>query len=233
MFESPYLVSRLAKVTHFRVLPPTAIHEIVTSGRIQTLAAGTLLFHEGWEYAGLFVLFRGRVHLCKTSFQGQDSIISVIEPIIMFNEVAVLDGDVNPFTTIAFQKCITWKISHERFQVLMAKYPVLGISLLNVLAKRNRGLISKYEDLIARPVKDRTAKIILDLSSNGSHPVDRSTHSNQFLAARVLTVPEAISRSIKSLRETGVIECSRTQIIVNCPEKLAEFAQVDCDLLKV
>lgn len=85
MFESPYLVSRLAKVTHFRVLPPTAIHEIVTSGRIQTLAAGTLLFHEGWEYAGLFVLFRGRVHLCKTSFQGQDSIISVIEPIIMFN----------------------------------------------------------------------------------------------------------------------------------------------------
>jgi hypothetical protein len=53
------------------------------------------------------------------------------------------------------------------------------------------------------------------------------------LAARISTVPEAISRSIKSLRESGVIECTRTQIIVNCPEKLAEFAQIDFDLLKV
>lgn len=233
MFESKDLVTRLAKVTHFRALPLTAIHEIVTSGQVQTHSAGSIIFHEGWDSSGLFVLFRGRVHLCKTSFQGHESIISVIEPVIMFNEVAVLDGDVNPFTAIASQKCITWKISHARFQPLMQKYPILGTSLLNVLAKRNRRLISKYEDLIARPVKARTAKLLLDLSSNGNHPVDRISNSNQFLAARVSTVPEAISRSIKALRETGVIECSRTQIIVNCPEKLAEFAQVDFDLLKI
>ncbi len=233
MFESQDLVTRLAKVTHFRALPLTAVHEIVTAGRVRTHSAGSIIFHEGWDSSGLFVLFRGRVHLCKTSFHGQDSIISVIEPVIMFNEVAVLDGDVNPFTAVAFQKCITWKITHERFQPLMKKYPILGISLLNVLAKRNRRLISKYEDLITRPVKARTAKLLLDLSSFGDHPVDRISNSNQFLAARVSTVPEAISRSIKSLRETGVIECTRTQIIVKCPEKLAEFAQIDFDLTKV
>jgi CRP-like cAMP-binding protein len=105
--------------------------------------------------------------------------------------------------------------------------------LLNVLAKRNRRLISKYEDLIARPVKARTAKLLLDLSSYGNQPIDRISHSNQFLAARISTVPEAVSRSIKFLRETGVIETSRTQIIVNCPDRLAEFAQVDYELFKV
>ena len=233
MFDNPNLVISLAKVRHFKVLPLSAIHEIVTSGRVQSHSTGSIIFHEDWECAGLFVLFRGRVHLCKTCFQGQESIISVIEPVIMFNEVSALDGDVNPFTAVAFQKSITWKISHERFQSLMKKYPILGISLLNVLARRNRGLISKCEDLIARPVKARTAKIILDLSSHGAQPVDRITNSNQFLAASISTVPEAISRSIKSLRESGVIECTRTQIIVNYPEKLAEIAQVDFNLLKV
>ncbi len=233
MFESPNLVTRLAKVRHFKVLPPTAIHEIVTSGRVQSHSTGSIIFHEGWDCAGLFVLFRGRVHLCKTCFQGQESIISVIEPVIMFNEVAALDGDVNPFTAVAFQKSITWKIPHERFQSLMEKYPILGISLLNVLAKRNRGLLSKYEDLIARPVKARTAKIILDLSSYGTQPVDRITHSNQFLAASISTVPEAISRSIKSLRESGAIQCTRTQIMVNCPDELAVLAQVELNGLKV
>jgi CRP-like cAMP-binding protein len=115
----------------------------------------------------------------------------------------------------------------------MEKYPILGISLLKVLAKRNRRLISKYEDLIARPVKARTAKLLLDLSSFGSHPIDRIVHSNQFLAARISTVPEAVSRSIKILRETGAIETTRSQIIVNCPHTLAVYAQIDNELFKV
>jgi CRP/FNR family transcriptional regulator len=151
----------------------------------------------------------------------------------MFNEVAALDGNSNPFTAISDQKCITWCISHERFKSLVEKYPVLGLSLLNVLAIRNRRLISIFEDLTARPVKARTAKIILDLSSNGEHPLDRIAHSNQFLAASISTVPEAVSRSIKSLREIGVIDCSRTQIIVNHPERLAELALVDLEMFPV
>lgn len=233
MFDSPTLVSRLSKVRHFRVLPPTAIYEIVTSGQVQSHVAGSIIFHEGWDCAGLYVLFKGRVHLCKTSLQGQESIIAVIEPVIMFNEVAALDGGLNPFTAIAVQKCTTWCISHQRFQHLVEKYPVLGLSLLNVLAKRNRRLIDQCEDLIARPVKARTAKIILDLSAYGSQPLDRITHSNQFMAARISTVPEAISRSIKSLREAGVIECTRTQIIVKCPHELAQLAQLDLEVFQV
>lgn len=115
----------------------------------------------------------------------------------------------------------------------MERYPILGISLLNVLARRNRKLISKYEDLVSRPVKARTAKLLLDLSSYGKTPIVRQVHSNQFLAARVSTVPEAISRSIKLLRETGLIDCTRTHITVKCPDELAEFAQVEYDLFKV
>lgn len=152
---------------------------------------------------------------------------------ILINEVTVLDGGSNPVTAIASQKSTTWHISQDRSQMLMEKYPILGISLLNVLARRNRRLISKYEDLIARPVKARTAKLLLNLSSYGSQPVDRICYSNQYLAARISTVPEAVSRSIKILRETGVIECTRTQITVNYPDQLAEFAQVDYELFIV
>jgi CRP-like cAMP-binding protein len=231
MFDTPALVARLKKVRHFNSLPPTAIFEIVTAGQVQTHAENSIILHEGWDCAGLYVLFSGRVHLCKTSFQGQESIISVINPVIMFNEVAALDGDANPFTAIADQKCITWGISHQHFLMLIEKYPILGLSLLNVLAKRNRRLISKYEDLMTRPVKARTAKIILDLSDYGRQPVDRMTHTNQFLAASISTVPEAVSRSIKSLRESSVIETTRTQIIVKDAESLAELALVQAELI--
>lgn len=233
MFDNPSLVSRLAKVRHFGALPPTAIYEIVTAGQVLTFAAGTTIFHEGWECAGLYVLFNGCVHLRKTSHQGQESIMSVIEPVIMFNEVAALDGGDNPFSAIVERKSITWCITHERFQALVEKFPVLGLSLLNVLARRNRTLIEKYEDLSARPVKARTAKLILDLSDYGSKPVNRILHTNQFMAASISSVPEAVSRSIKSLRESGVISCTRTQIFVCHPERLAKFAQVNLDIFQV
>ena len=179
MFDIPDLVTRLRKVRHFRVLPISAIHEIVTSGTVKTHSTGSIIYHEGWDCAGLFVLFRGRVHLCKTCFQGQESIISVITPVIMFNEVSVLDGESNPVTAIAFQKSLTWNITRERFQKLMEHYPILGISLLNVLARRNRKLISMYEDLISRPVKVRTAKLLLDLTPTAAYLlIARRTQTN-------------------------------------------------------
>lgn len=227
------LVNRLAKVRHFRSLPLSAIREIVSSGRVKTYSAGEIIYNEGVPCAGLFVLLRGRVHLFKNCFSGQESIISVVNPVIMFNEVAALDGEVNPVTALAFQKCITWQITRDQFQSLMERYPVLGLSLLNVLARRSRKLIAKYEDLVSRPVKERTAKLLLDLSFFGERPIDRVVYSNQFLAASISTVPEAISRSIKILRESGLIECTRTHINVNSPDELAKFAQVEFDLFKV
>lgn len=233
MFDTPILVTHLRKVRHFRDLPKSVIHEIVTSGQVMTYSSGSTIYNEGWECASLFVLLKGRVHLCKTCYQGQEAIISVINPVIMFNEISVLDGDPNPLTAIAFRNCITWNISRERFMPLMERFPILGTSLLSVLAKRNRQLIEEYEDLISRPVKARTAKLLLDLSSFGSQPIDRLSNSNQFLASRVSTVPEAISRTIKILRESGVIDCTRKQITVTQPNKLAELAQIDFKLFKL
>jgi CRP-like cAMP-binding protein len=233
MFDVPNLATRLRKVRHFRDLPISAIHEIVTSDKVKTYPAGSNIYNEGWDCAGLFVLLKGCVHLCKTCYQGQESIISVISPIIMFNEISVLDGESNPLTAIAFRNCITWNLTRESFMLLMESNPILGISLLNVLARTNRRLIEKYEDLIARPVIARTAKLLLDLSSFGSQPIDRLSHSNQYLASRVSTVPEATSRSIKVLQESGIIDCTRTQITVTQPDKLAELAQIEFELFKL
>ncbi|MFL7893160.1 MAG: Crp/Fnr family transcriptional regulator [Anaerolineales bacterium] len=109
-------------------MPPKAIYDIVSAGQIQFHKTDSGIFHEGWECAGLYVLLAGRVHLCKTSFQGQALIISVIDPVIMFNEMAAMDGNSNPITAVSDYKCITWWISHERFQSLIEQHSVLGLS---------------------------------------------------------------------------------------------------------
>ncbi len=225
--DLPSLINRLGKVSHFSHMSDVDRTRIVTAGQVHFYPAGTMIFKEGGESAGLFVLFKGRVNMCKLGLQGQETIISVIQPTIMFNEVAVLDGGPNPLTAIAVQDCATWRLSHEAFISLARNYPEVGTGLLQILASRFRAIINQYEDLLSRPVCARAAKIILDLSKQGRVSIDRGQHSNQELAARAATGPEVFSRSLKRLREEGVIECTRSQIKVCSPDQLAEVALLE------
>ena len=226
MENLPNLIESLKTVRHFRNLGLAELHTIVTSGQIRTIQANAVIFTEGEPCAGMFVLMKGLVHLKKLGPQGQVNIMAVIEPIIMFNEVAVLDGGLNPLTAIAIQQSIVWQISHESFQALIERIPQVGLSLLRVLARRNREMITHYEDLSFRSVIARTAKLLLDLSDDGRHTINRRNCSIEEMASRVATVPEAISRSLNVIKSSGTILVCRTEITILSSGKLAELALI-------
>lgn len=223
------LANRLGRVSHFRHLTAQALLTIVTSGRLRRFAAGTTIFHEGEPCAGMFVLLSGRVNMFKPGTQGQEQIVAVIDPVIMFNEVAVLDGGPNPTTAFAVRPCVTWQIGYQEFQRLMQQYPdpAVALGLLRVLAARNRALIARCEDLSYRSVQARLAKLLLGLSHNGSRPIERQDYPIRELSAHVGTVPELVSRSLKTLQEAGVIAVSRAEIVITDARGLAGLAQVE------
>lgn len=227
MYSVPSLVQRLKKVSHFKDLPPNALFEIVTAGEIRQFPKGRVIYTEGEPCSGLFVLFHGRIHLCKISPQGQQSIIGVITPVIMFNEVPVLDGGSNPVTAIVDESCVVWRLSGVKFRELAQRYPVIGLSLLSVLASRNRMLLSFCEGVNFRSVMGRTAQILLDLSQHGTTTINRRQHPNHILAARAATVPEPFCRAVSVLRQHGTIQCTRAAITVIDPQRLAQIAEVD------
>jgi CRP/FNR family cyclic AMP-dependent transcriptional regulator len=224
MKDDASLIQDLKRVKHFRNLNLSDLVSIVRSGRIRTYPKGMVIYQEKDPCAGMFVLLSGRVHLCKVGPQGQMNILSVIQPVIMFNEVAVLDGDANPATAVAVENAITWQVSHASFQALLERIPQVGLSLLKVLARRNREMLNHYEDLSFRPVIARTAKLLLDLSNNGSQVIHRRDCSIEQMAARIATVPEAVSRSLNGIKNSGCIELNRVEIRITSPARLAEMA---------
>ncbi|MBN2387339.1 MAG: Crp/Fnr family transcriptional regulator [Anaerolineales bacterium] len=220
------LIGRLQSVRHFQKMGLGDLHTIVASGQVHHFPAGVTLFSEGDPCAGMFVLLHGRVHLCKIGPQGQTTIMAVIQPVIMFNEVAVLDGGPNPTSAVAIEKCTVWRVEHDAFHKLVRRYPHLGLSLLSVLATRSRQMIAHYEDLSFRSVVARTAKLILDLSSHGRQTIQRRDCSIEEMASRIASVPEAISRSLNALKSAGAIRVSRTEIAVLSLDTLTDLAQI-------
>lgn len=220
------LASRLSRVENFRELTLQEVREVIQPGSVRAFPRDAVIFTEGDSGTGLCVLLRGQVQLCKLSADGQIAILAVFDPVIMFNEVAALDGGPAPATAVATEPALIWIASPQALEALLRLYPTIGLGLLRVLAKRNRHLVGQFEDLSFRSVLARTAKLLLELSAGGSLPIDRRKHPNHQMAARIATIPEAFSRSLRIFRDSGALECSYKSIHVMIKEQLYQAAQI-------
>ncbi len=232
MVELSKLINRMSLLPHFKKLSLSDLKTIVTAGRFTRIPAEAVIFIEEEPCSGLYVLLSGLVHLSNVSPDGRETILAIIEPVIMFNEVAALDGGTNPFTAITAKNSLLWHASVENFQIGLKRYPELALGLLPILANRNRTLVNYCQDLAFRSVRARTAKLLLDISEDGRETINRRNHSINQMAARIATVPEAISRSFGYFRDQGYIDSNRTSIDVIQPNKLAELADVELVPLK-
>jgi CRP/FNR family transcriptional regulator len=219
----------LKRVWHFRHLSTSDLRTIVSAGRLQRFKTDTFIFQAGEPSAGMFVLLSGKVYLSKLGPTAQEQIIATIVPVIMFNELTVMDCGPNPYTAVAARNCITWNIECQAFQNLVRTYPdpEIGLGLLKILASRTRLLINRCDDLASLPVMARTAKLLLELSSSGKHPIRRQEYPIRDLAAHIASVPEVISRSLKQLKEEGCIDYDRQEITVLDVDHLMELAQIE------
>lgn len=226
-FDLDNLAGRLSKVQHFQGLSLDEVRAVISSGTIQTFQKDAIIFVENDPDTGLYVLLNGQIQLCKLSTDGQIAILAVFEPVLMFNEVSALDRGPAPATATATAgDTVVWRLEPDYLEKLILAYPRIGLGMLSVLAARNRRLVGQFEDLSFRTVLARTAKLLLELSSNGQKPIDRRKQPNYQLAARIATIPEAFSRSLKVFKSSGDIETSYHVIHVVHPERLIQAAQL-------
>lgn len=226
MNEITHLVEQLKRVEHFKRLSQEDLVAIVNSGQVRNYKSEQVLFMEGETCAGMHVLLTGEINLCKIGPEGQVSILNSIVPVMMFNEVPVLDGGVNPVTAIAKENSKVWFVNCDRFQWLITRFPQLAIGLLRVLAHRNRIMINNYGDLSFRSVTSRIAKYLLDHSDHGEKVIKRVDHPIKNIAARVVTTPEAVSRTLKMISNQNIIIVDRACIRILDRESLSFIAQI-------
>jgi CRP/FNR family transcriptional regulator len=226
------LAERLGHVSHFMKLPLADRLSIILAGHMRHFSPDEVIFSEGEPCAGMYVLLQGHVHICKLGLQGQQSIIVEIDPVIMFNEVALLDGGSNPYSAIATKNSLAWQISLGAYQKLFQrfggdKYMDVALGLLGIMASRYRQLLENYADLSFLTVPNRVAKLLYELSAQGQAPINRHENSIKEMAAHIATSPEAISRSLNILKCQGIITTTRTTITVLEPEDLTRLAQIE------
>ena len=173
----------------------------------------------------MYYLQYGSLKAVKTSPDGREQVLRIINAGELFHEVGALARRANPATAIALEESGIWLIPRQALEDVIAAYPQMAFRIIENMADRIIDLASLASDLSLKNVKARFAKLLLEQAEGGM--IERKSWATQTeMASRLGTVPDVLSRVIRELTKEGIIEMDKQHIRILNWESLAKQAEI-------
>lgn len=188
-----------------------------------------VLFGEGEEAKGFYVVLSGKVKLYKMSPEGKEQILHVVSAPDAFAEAALfLEGNYPAFAEALADSQLLFFPKRDFIQ-LVKRNPQLGINMIVSLSHFLRRFASLIEELSLKEVSSRLAKYLIDLSmkssKEGKHAREVALDlSKSQLASKLGTISETLSRTLTKMKAKGVIDVKKDRILILNRQLLEEVA---------
>jgi CRP/FNR family transcriptional regulator, dissimilatory nitrate respiration regulator len=176
-------------------------------------APGAIVFLEGDVNTGLYSVHTGWVKVVKFSPDGREQVLRYIGAGELFNEIGVFLARPNPATAIALEQSVLWQLHRSVLQPLLTAHPDLLLHVMANMADRITYLAGMVADLSLHTVEVRLARLLLDEATDATL-VRHAWLTQAELAARLGTVPDVLSRALRTLSDAGLIRVERKQITI-------------------
>ncbi|WP_269522515.1 Crp/Fnr family transcriptional regulator [Coraliomargarita parva] len=215
----------LAQSALFRGLSPEDIQQLAGICSELSLARGQLLFAEGTQASGFYVVVEGQMKIYKSNSEGKEKILHVSGPGESFAEVPVFHGAPYPANAAAIQATRLLCFPRDAFIVAITNHPSLSLNMMGNFAMKLRRFSSQIEDLALKEVPARIASHLLYLSeAQGGDDLVKLRIAKGQLANLLGTTPETLSRVFGRLSEQGMIRIDGKVVHLLDREALAELA---------
>ncbi len=190
----------------------------------------TTIFWENREAKGFFILLTGNVKLAKSSPDGKEYIMRLVNPGETFGEAAVLAEAGYPVSAIALEDCQTLYFPKADFLNLLTSSPALARNMLATMSRLLFHLTRQLEDLSLKEVLSRLAQFVSDrcVETHGRVADDLSFDLNitkTHLAAYLGTISETLSRTLARLKTLGAIAEDKGSITIKDAALLQNIAK--------
>lgn len=218
----------LRKIPLFQDFSASELESIKTSLRERTFEKGEVIVAEGNICERIFIVLKGRVKLYRTSSEGREQTLEVLDPC---NTCACNPGSWTwqcPMTAEAATPCRILYLSRDDYNRLVEKNPHFLHALNRVFAERVIRLSSLIEEVSLKDVKKRLVKFLLDMlaakqARPGANQVLFIPFTREDLARRIGAVRETVARQLHQLKKMGLIDLESHQIIIRDKEGLAKL----------
>ena len=215
----------------FKGLPENQLREIEGITVVKHFKKGDLIFSEGDDGDGFFLVATGLVKIFKSSPEGKEQILHILGPGEPFGEVPVFSGQQFPASAEAIAESGLIFFPRSAFVDLITANPSLALNMLAVLSMRLRQFTVQIENLSLKEVPGRLASYLVYLSGEQKRDdfVTLNISKGQ-LASLLGTIPETLSRIFAKMNSQNLIEVKDRNIKLLNLRGLEELARHGKDL---
>ncbi|MGP8155133.1 MAG: Crp/Fnr family transcriptional regulator [Smithella sp.] len=197
----------LVKSQLFGGLPEEHITEIEKIAVDKYFNKGNVIFYDGDEGVGFYLVAAGSVSIYKLSSEGKEQILHIVKEGDTIGAVPVFSGKSFPANAKAISKSHLLFFDRKKFIQLLTNKPSLTMNILALLSMRLREFTIQVENLSLKEIRGRLAAYLLYLSQEqGNKDLIKLNISKVHLANLLGTGPESLSRALGNMKSKKLIE---------------------------
>jgi CRP/FNR family transcriptional regulator, dissimilatory nitrate respiration regulator len=185
---------------------------------------GEILFEDGDEADGFYLVASGKVKVYKLSLDGRERILHVVQPGNSFAEAAIFDNGSYPAFAETLTSSTLLFFPKQEFLGLLYRHPQLAINIISGLSRFLRQFTVQIEDLTFRDVPARLARYLLSFTDGKLSPIVLPVTKSQ-LASNLGTTSETLSRTLRKLSDDELIRVQGKTIEILAFDRLIDLAE--------
>ncbi len=187
---------------------------------------GDIIFYDGDEGNGFYLVAAGSVSVYKLSPDGKEQIFHIVKEGETIGAVPVFSGKSFPANAKAISKSHLLFFDRKKFIQLITGKPNLTMNILALLSMRLREFTIQVENLSLKEIPGRLASYLLYLSrEQGNKDLINLNISKVQLANLLGTGPESLSRALGNMKNKKLIAEKGTNIRLINRDLLEELAE--------
>ena len=215
----------LGNVPLFQGLPLRQVEQLASIATQKHFKKGQIIFSEGEEASGFYMVLVGRVKVSKLAPDGKEQILHILGIQEPFGEAAVFAGERFPANAEAMEDTKVLFLPRDAFVDLMRKEPSLSMNMLALLSRRLRRFSALIESLSLKAVPARLASYLLYLSGQQKGVDALELDIPKVVLANLLgTIPETLSRILARMSQEHLLEVDGRHIRLIDRKALEEVA---------
>lgn len=223
------VMGRLNKIDLFEGLAADEISAIEALCKFHAYKSGDEIFNRSTDNRDAFFIVEGRVRIVNYSISGREVAYAEIPAGTYFGELSAIDGEARSASIVALENCVLGSIESDDFLNVLARHPVVGLRVLQKLARIVRECDERIMDLATLSAYQRVYRKLLDLIRPDPVRPDSwliyPLPTQAEIASKASTTRETVARVLGQLSNEEIVERKGKTLYIRDKAKLMILAE--------
>ena len=186
------------------------------------------VFHHGDPFDGIYAVIQGKIRLGYIDIEGNQSIAAIVEPIMWFGEISLVDQQPRSHHAIAVEKSTILKISSTAIEQILKEQPQFWFHIAQLTSQKLRIAFLELIAIQTLNISQRLAQRLLFILNGYGNHVHIENHiihlSQEQLAQMLMCSRQTINQELHLLEQQGILKIAFRKVEILDVQKLHALA---------